>query len=114
MGNPVVGLALTDRDATERSFGMTHSRRALGGLAVSLLAATKAAAQRQSPILKSAKYRIEDRAAPIPGSFAHPIFNGELHSGFAVELHETELPAGEVPHPPHRHVHEEVILAKDI
>jgi hypothetical protein len=56
---------------------MTHSRRDLGGLALSLLAATKAAAQRQSPILKSAKYRIEDRAAPIPGSFAHPIFNGE-------------------------------------
>jgi mannose-6-phosphate isomerase-like protein (cupin superfamily) len=49
----------------------------------------------------------------MPRSFAHPIFNGELHSGFAVELHETELPAGEVPHPPHHHAHEEVILVRE-
>jgi quercetin dioxygenase-like cupin family protein len=97
----------------KRSFAMIHSRRDLGGFAMSLLAAMKAAAQSQSPTLKSARYRIEDRAAPIPGSFAHPIFNGELHSGFAVELHETELPAGEVPHPPHHHVHEEVILIRE-
>jgi quercetin dioxygenase-like cupin family protein len=91
----------------------THSRRDFSGLALSLLTAMKAGAQSQNPILKSQKYRIEDRAAPLPRSFAHPIFNGELHSGFAVELHETELPAGEAPHPPHHHVHEEVILIRE-
>jgi quercetin dioxygenase-like cupin family protein len=92
---------------------MTHSRRDFGSLALALLATRKADAQSQSPTLKSEMYRFEDRAAPLARSFAHPIFNGELHSGFAVELHETELPAGEVPHPPHHHVHEEVILIRE-
>jgi quercetin dioxygenase-like cupin family protein len=92
---------------------MTHSRREFGTFALSLFAAGEAVAQGQSPTLKSEMYRFEDRAAPMPRSFAHPIFNGELHSGFAVELHETELPAGEVPHPPHHHVHEEVILVRE-
>jgi len=63
--------------------------------------------------LQSKTYRFEDRDAPLPGSYAHPVFNGELHSGFAVELHETELPAGQVPHPPHHHVHEEVLLIRE-
>ena len=89
---------------------MDHSRRDFGML-LPLLAAAEVKAQDQT--LKSKAYRIEDRAAPMPGSYAHPIFNGELHSGFAVELHETELPTGQVPHPSHHHVHEEVILIRE-
>lgn len=92
---------------------MTHSRRDFGCIALSLLATKEARAQGPNQTLKSEMYRFEDRAAALPRSFAHPIFNGELHSGFAVELHETELPAGEVPHPPHHHVHEEVILIRE-
>jgi quercetin dioxygenase-like cupin family protein len=92
---------------------MIHSRRDFGACAVSLFATGRTVAQGNSPTLKSEMYRFEDRSAPMPRSFAHPIFNGELHSGFAVELHETELPAGEVPHPPHHHVHEEVILVRE-
>ena len=89
---------------------MNRSRRNFG-LLLPLLAAAKMKAQDQT--LKSKTYRFEDRAAPLPGSYAHPVFNGELHSGFAVELHDTELPAGQVPHPSHHHVHEEVILIRE-
>jgi quercetin dioxygenase-like cupin family protein len=89
---------------------MEHSRRDFSFL-LPLVAAAEMKGQDQT--LKSRTYRMEDRAAPLPGSFAHPIFNGELHSGFAVELHETELPTGQVPHPPHHHVHEEVILIRE-
>lgn len=53
---------------------------------------------------------------PVAGAGSNhfrPILNGELHTGFAVELHETELAAGQAPHPPHRHVHEEVIVVRE-
>jgi quercetin dioxygenase-like cupin family protein len=35
------------------------------------------------------------------------------HSGYRVDMHETELPAGQAPHPPHQHVHEEMMLIRD-
>lgn len=38
------------------------------------------------------------------------ILNGKLHTGFALEVHETELPPGAAPHAPHRHVHEEMLV----
>src|SRR6185503_15677117 len=35
------------------------------------------------------------------------------HSGYRIDMHETELPAGEAPHPPHQHVHEEMMLIRE-
>jgi len=89
---------------------MNHSRRNLA-LLLPLFAAAKSKAQNQA--LKSKTYRFEDLMPKLPGSHAHPIFNGELHSGFAVELHETELPPGSMPHSSHHHVHEEVLLIRE-
>jgi quercetin dioxygenase-like cupin family protein len=40
------------------------------------------------------------------------ILKGETHSKFPVDLHETELAAGQAPHPPHRHVHEEILMVR--
>jgi hypothetical protein len=54
---------------------MTHSRRDFGACALSLFATGKAVAQGQSPTLKSEMYRFEDRAVPMPRSFAHPIWS---------------------------------------
>jgi mannose-6-phosphate isomerase-like protein (cupin superfamily) len=39
--------------------------------------------------------------------------NGETRTGFAIEVHETELAPGEAPHPPHQHVNEEVFLVRE-
>jgi quercetin dioxygenase-like cupin family protein len=36
--------------------------------------------------------------------------NGDTHSSFPVEVHLTELGEGQMPHPPHKHVHEEMLL----
>ena len=38
------------------------------------------------------------------------ILNGATHTGEHLEVHETILAAGSEPHPPHRHVHEELFL----
>ena len=38
------------------------------------------------------------------------IFLGTTHTGFNLEMHETILGPGEISHPPHRHVNEEIIL----
>jgi mannose-6-phosphate isomerase-like protein (cupin superfamily) len=41
------------------------------------------------------------------------VFDGETHLGYPIELHITNLPAGGAPHPPHHHVHEEMILVQE-
>ena len=38
--------------------------------------------------------------------------DGETHTGFPIELHITELTAGKSPHPPHQHIHEEVMMVQ--
>ncbi len=38
---------------------------------------------------------------------------GLTHSGFRIDLHETELAPGEAPHPPHQHIHEEMVLVRE-
>jgi quercetin dioxygenase-like cupin family protein len=37
-------------------------------------------------------------------------FQGTTHTGFHLEMHETQLGPGEISHPPHKHVNEEVIF----
>jgi mannose-6-phosphate isomerase-like protein (cupin superfamily) len=44
------------------------------------------------------------------GNTARPILNGVTHSGAHLEVHETVLAPGAMPHPPHHHTHEELFL----
>jgi quercetin dioxygenase-like cupin family protein len=90
---------------------MSYSRRDLTK-ALALLAAVKASAQ--NAVLPSKTYRYED--LPVKenaGNRQRAVFKGETHTGFSVELHETELAPGEAPHPPHSHVHEEMIMIRE-
>src|ERR1700752_2582631 len=41
---------------------------------------------------------------------SRPILDGVTHTGEHLEVHETILAPGSEPHPPHRHVHEELFL----
>jgi mannose-6-phosphate isomerase-like protein (cupin superfamily) len=75
-----------------------------------------AAAQTAAPGAKlpSKAYRYED-LTPKQGatSVSRQILKGETHAGWPIDLHETELPAGAAPHPPHHHVHEEMVFLRD-
>src|SRR5262245_6065033 len=38
---------------------------------------------------------------------------GATHSGYRIDLHATDLAAGQMPHAPHHHVHEELLLIRE-
>jgi mannose-6-phosphate isomerase-like protein (cupin superfamily) len=47
---------------------------------------------------------------PAGANGARPILDGMTHAGAHLEVHETILGPGKMPHPPHHHVHEELFL----
>ncbi|HEV3196508.1 MAG TPA: cupin domain-containing protein [Bryobacteraceae bacterium] len=87
---------------------MNPSRRDLG-LILPALAATASAQENKT--LPSKAFKYEDLPVKINGqNKSRAVLKGETHSGFPIELHMTELGAGQAPHPPHKHVHEELLM----
>jgi mannose-6-phosphate isomerase-like protein (cupin superfamily) len=41
------------------------------------------------------------------------MFTEKTHTGFKIESHQTEIAPGEVNHPPHRHLREEMMLIRE-
>jgi len=58
--------------------------------------------------------RREDITPSVNGPMAsRQMLRTRTHSGYRIDMHETELPAGQAPHPPHQHVHEEMMLIRE-
>jgi quercetin dioxygenase-like cupin family protein len=88
---------------------VTYSRRDLALLVPALAAAAPA-----SVPLASKAYRFEDVPVRMAGPASQRwILEGETHSGFRIELHHTEMPAGEAGHAAHRHPHDELLLIQE-
>jgi quercetin dioxygenase-like cupin family protein len=90
---------------------MKPTRRDLAFLFPALAAIDSKA---QAAALPSKAYKFEDIPVKASGTDgankSRAILKGVLHNGFALEVHETELPPGGSPHPPHRHLHEEMFV----
>lgn len=64
--------------------------------------------------LASKAYRFEDLPAHTEGGNTfRPVLEGRTHENTLIELHETDLAPGGVPHPPHHHRHEEMFLMRE-
>lgn len=89
---------------------MKSTRRELG----SFIAAFAANASAQNPALPSHAYKFEELPVRTNGkNKSRAVLDGTTHTGFAIEMHETELGPGMAPHPPHKHVHEELIMIRE-
>ena len=90
---------------------MTYSRRDWN-LLLPALAALSAAGQ--SPAMGSKTFAFADLPVRANGANrSRAVLQGKTHSGFPIELHQTELAPGEAPHPPHHHAHEEMIMIRE-
>ena len=90
---------------------VNRSRRKLALLLPALAAAQ---ANPAGDLLPSRTYRFEDLPVRTSGrNRSRAVLNGKTRSGFAVQLHQTELAPGEMPHAAHRHLHEEAIFLRE-
>jgi mannose-6-phosphate isomerase-like protein (cupin superfamily) len=91
---------------------MTYSRRDWCLMLSALAAPLDLSAQKAS--LPSQAFRFEDlHAETRSGNEFRPILKGVTHDGCPLEVHETRLAPGAMPHPAHRHRQEEMFLIRE-
>ena len=97
------------------------TRRELWGIipgTVLLQAAAKQEPKQDAPqvqTLSSTSYPFDQlklRTSPN-GTQSRAILKGKTPTGEGVEVHETTLPPGVAPHPPHHHAHSEMWLVRE-
>lgn len=89
---------------------MEITRRELSVLLAGLTAGLAAA---DESVLKSRCYDFASLPAktnPANHMEVREVFKGKAQTGCPIALHISSLPAGEMPHPPHHHRHEELML----
>jgi quercetin dioxygenase-like cupin family protein len=97
---------------------MTMTRREMCLLlpaAMVPLSGPVAESSEQDSSLPSGSYAFEKLTVhtAASGVQTRAVFKGKLATGESIETHETTLPAGGMPHPPHRHVHSEMFCMRE-
>jgi quercetin dioxygenase-like cupin family protein len=106
-----------------------YSRRDLGLLLPALAAATASAQTSSQPNAAAAAADTSLEKLPVLGTKAYifnelPVttngknksrrmFTGKTHTGFKMESHQSDIAPGEVNHPPHQHLREEMMLVRE-
>ena len=91
-------------------FDMDYTRRELSILLAGLTAGVATA---EENVLPSKCYDFTSMQAegnPANHMEVRQVLKGKTQSGCTLALHVSTLPAREIPHPPHHHVHEEMML----
>ncbi|PWU01092.1 MAG: hypothetical protein C5B51_23665 [Terriglobia bacterium] len=107
---------------------MKYSRRDLRMLLPALAAAATASAQRTEqppapaaadnsveklPVMKTKAYRYNELPVATNGqNKQRRMFTAKTHTGFKMESHQSDIAPGEVNHPPHQHLREEMMLVR--
>ena len=92
---------------------MDQTRRNLTLLLPALFAAGASA---DTDVLASKCYAFDTLAVktnPANHMEIREVFKGRTQTGCPLALHISTLPPGQMPHPPHHHVHEELMLIKE-
>jgi len=85
----------------------------LPALAIPSLVAAEASSD-EPKILPSAMFPFDKMEAnKSEGAEYRSVMKGKLATGEAIEVHETTLGVGNMPHPPHRHEHSEMWLIRE-
>ncbi len=73
------------------------------------------AAPTEEPVLSAQRsFRFEElQVKDGPNGQTRPVLHGVLPTGESVELHETTLLPGHMPHPAHKHRHSELMLIRE-
>jgi len=91
---------------------MNLSRRNLCLWLTALMAPAGVKAQDRS--LPSGQYKFEELPVRGSGNFrSRPILEGDTHEGWHIEMHESDLAPGGMPHPAHRHQPVEIFLIRE-
>jgi quercetin dioxygenase-like cupin family protein len=88
-------------------FAAMGALAALGGVANAASEAAGAPTLTKSKVLKYAELPLRKFAN---GGEQRRVMSGTLATGEYLEIHETMLPAGEMPHPPHKHPNSEILF----
>ena len=90
------------------------SRRQVQALLPALAAVNSSAQTSSAPALASRTFRFEELPVKTNGqNRSRAVLDGLTHTGFPIEMHQTELAPGMAPHPPHSHLNEELLMLRE-
>lgn len=65
------------------------------------------------PVLKTKAYLYNEVPVTVNGkNKSRRMFTAKTHTGFKMESHQSDIAPGEVNHPPHQHLREEMMLVR--